>query len=258
MAEQGQTKRGVLTVLARGRLCNKLRVLLTAVNAARRTDRDVHIGWVPNPGCDMTFTDFFMPIDGLKTYGDEKEMTQLIYNSSVSVGDRDDIKGWDCGQNLFAITCGAIRCGTLGVDTSMRQIRNALKPKSEVTEAVAQYARDHFKQTTVGVHIRATEHFLELTPLGKFHSAIGKMIEGGAKVYLSTDSMPVVKEVKQRWGSSILYRDKVLGSDSKEGMAGAIIDLYLLNKCQKIYGTRTSSFNWMASIIDSDVGLVML
>jgi len=258
VGKKPEKKMGELTVLSRGRLCNKLRVLLTSVFAANQTDRNVNFGWVPNPGCKMRFLDFFEPIKGVKFFDDEKNMLDAILGSSAAVGRIDDVKQWDVGQNLLAVTCGTIKCGGMGGYNAIRSVRKQLKPMPEITAAVSKYADKNFKKMTVGIHIRALEHFLQITQIEKYCQVIAGIIPTGANIYLSTDSQSVADEIKKRFGDSILYRKKTLGSETIDGMKDAIIDLYLLNRCAKIWGTRTSSYNWMASIISNDVPLVVL
>jgi hypothetical protein len=91
--------------------------------------------------------------------------------------------------------------------------------------------------------------------VSRFEAVLDKL-EDGVKVYLSTDDKDVAKQLCKKYGKRIVYVDKPLGSDTREGMLWAIIDLYLLNRCGQIFGTHTSSFNWMAGVIDNDVPVV--
>jgi len=246
-----------LTILARSGLCNKLRVLFTALYAAEKCKMQLSLAWLPVIGCRMEFGDYFKPINGVRIVSDERELIDDIFISTMTIADNTDIMKYQNGCNLFLISCGAVTCGGTKNDIMVRHTRNRLILKDDVADEIESYASQYIDDKTIGFHIRATEHFLDIVPIEKYEQEIS-ILPKNIKIYLATDKPGVYERLRDRFGNRIIYKEKTFGCDTKEGMRDGIVDLYLLNKCKMIYGVHTSSYSWMSSIIKNDVPLEIL
>ena len=66
---------------------------------------------------------------------------------------------------------------------------------------------------------------------------------------LMTDDDGLRSELVERYPNNIRARTKVLKRSHGGGVKDAIVDLFLLSKCSKIYGSFPSSFSLSASLI---------
>jgi hypothetical protein len=69
--------------------------------------------------------------------------------------------------------------------------------------------------------------------------------------FLATDDIETEKMLENLFPGKIITIKKELARGSKIGMVGAIVDLYCLAKCSRIYGSYYSSFSDIASRIGS-------
>lgn len=70
-----------------------------------------------------------------------------------------------------------------------------------------------------------------------------------SRFYLSTDDSMVQEEFISEYGSHILVREKDFGRNTVVGMQDALVDMWLLSKTTKIFGSYYSSFSRMASLV---------
>ena len=105
---------------------------------------------------------------------------------------------------------------------------------------------------TIGLHIRQTDHVdaLRETPKEKFIKVIFDEIAVSpeATFFIATDSKTVKKRIIEIFGADkIIIFDGELNRISKNGMISALVDLYCLSNCRKIYGSYASSYSILAS-----------
>lgn len=114
---------------------------------------------------------------------------------------------------------------------------------------------------TIGVHIRRTDNSdaIKHSPLELFIEKIRKEINSGAKIYLATDSNEVKCSLIDSFGNDkiITNINAELNRSSKNGIINAAIDMYILSKTEKIYGSYWSSFSDVSAKINN-IPLVVL
>ena len=110
-----------------------------------------------------------------------------------------------------------------------------------------------FDENTFGVHIRRTDNkqAIQSSPLSVFISHIKKHFSQHPQstFYLSTDSEKIKQELVDEFKDKVHYRDINLDRKSHSGMQQAVIDLFLLSRCNMIYGSDKSSFSYTAADI---------
>ena len=110
------------------------------------------------------------------------------------------------------------------------------------------------KERTVGVHIRRTDHTdaIANSPLEVFTDRMKREIEEkDANFYVTTDDARVMDELKQAFPAErlVIYENKVLDRDSREGIQDALVDMLCLSKCSRIIGSYRSTFSLIPSIM---------
>lgn len=110
-----------------------------------------------------------------------------------------------------------------------------------------------FSPYTLGVHIRRTDNTasIEQSPIELFITAIDKEIDLNVDVsiYLATDDESVKQELKKRYGKRLIYVKDKADRSSIAGIQGGIVDMYVLARTQKIFGSFHSSFSELAAQI---------
>lgn len=108
-------------------------------------------------------------------------------------------------------------------------------------------------KTIYGIHIRRTDNAwaIEHSPLELFENKIEEILknEPEAIFYLASDDAEVIAHFKNRFGDAILTYDKTFGRTSVEGMQDAVVEMWLLSKTKKIFGSFFSSYSGMAARI---------
>ena len=104
-----------------------------------------------------------------------------------------------------------------------------------------------------GIHIRRTDNTwaIENSPLELFENRITTILktEPNALFYLASDDADTIAHFQERYGACILTRPKTFGRNSVQGIQDAIIEMWLLSKTKKIYGSFYSSYSGMAAKI---------
>lgn len=123
--------------------------------------------------------------------------------------------------------------------------------QSRIEKVVAE-----FSENMVGVHIRRTDQIksIEYSKTENFIELMNQELEKNpnTRFYLATDDMEEEKELRARFPEHIISnKNRVLERDSKDGMYDAVVDLYCLAACQKIIGSYWSSFSTIAAAINS-------
>jgi hypothetical protein len=110
------------------------------------------------------------------------------------------------------------------------------------------------KENTVGFHIRRTDHEWSKSHSGieKFKAAMQLEISANEQVkfFVATDSPEVLTELKEAFAGRISHVvHQTMNRNLSEGIDSAIIDLYCLARCSKIYGSYLSTFSELAGQI---------
>ena len=126
-------------------------------------------------------------------------------------------------------------------------------PNKDILDKVSEVFGDA-AGNVVGIHIRRTDHIeaIKNSPLELFKEKIEAEIAGNSQVkfYVASDDISVIKELKGEYGKRILsYDSKVLDRNSLEGIRDAYVEMIILSRCTKIYGSFNSTFSKMASCI---------
>lgn len=104
---------------------------------------------------------------------------------------------------------------------------------------------------TVGIHIRRTDHgpSIDKSPTRLFIQKMKDEISNNPETlfFLATDDPKEEVALSQVFGQRILTFNKTLERNSISGIQNALVDLWCLASCSKIYGSFYSSFSYTAA-----------
>lgn len=108
-----------------------------------------------------------------------------------------------------------------------------------------------FGKHTIGVHIRRSDNIqsIQESPTELFIEAIDKelTINPDTTFFICSDSQEVKKQLVEKFGNHIIISSEGGSRDNEAGIKGALIDLFTLAGCNKIFGSYYSSFSEIAA-----------
>ena len=127
-----------------------------------------------------------------------------------------------------------------------------LRPRREILVEVDRVLTE-FGLNTIGVHIRRTDHrgSIEHSPLSFFTSKIEEEIDNDrtVRIFLATDSEVTKTELLQRYGDHIITKHNVASRYTVKGEVDGLVDLLLLSRTCRVYGSYRSSYSELAAQI---------
>ena len=254
-------------------LANRIRVIVSGLAFSERHKQPLIIYWKQDSGLNCSFYDLFqrnekldvrnynlriMIIDRMNNKGSIKTLFNKIYKIDFSLFDKDFKKFvWNRnGDNIdMSLIPKYIRnyyiktCNEFSYDASYLQY---LKPVKNVQILINQQT-EQFPDKIIGVHIRRTDNdiSIEESPIYLFVERMKKDLIDDPDIhyFLATDDPRVEKELLELFSSRILLSKKDYARDTREGIIGAMVDLYCLAATTKIYGSYWSSFSSLAARI---------
>lgn len=130
---------------------------------------------------------------------------------------------------------------------------NFLLLKSVISERVDQIACSFSQKRTIGIHLRRTDNIDSImnSPLSLFVIRMDQEIALNPDIhfYIASDSMNEKLELQKQYGDRIIMSLKEVQRNNKDGIIDALIELYILSRTCKIYGSAHSSFSTLAASI---------
>jgi hypothetical protein len=126
-------------------------------------------------------------------------------------------------------------------------------PINEIASKIDKMAAG-FKARMIGIHIRRTDHVVSMrnSPIYLFENKISEYMASENNdfgFFLATDDPETESYFKEKYPGIVFTYNKTFGRDTKEGITDAVIELYLLSRTSKIYGSYWSSFSGIASLL---------
>ena len=127
------------------------------------------------------------------------------------------------------------------------------KPVAAIQKEIDNLALQ-FKPSTIGIHIRGTDHTsaLKNSPFYLFENKIHEelRINPEATFFVATDNEEYRNRLLQKFGKEkILFHTKVFRRDMTEGITDWVVDMFCLSRTSKIYGSYWSPFSYVAGRI---------
>lgn len=234
-----------LIVEAHGGLCNRIRVLISASYLAERYGRELVLCWRPSPACGARFADLFT--------NPMTETDVLPEHPPAHKGSSPDALARAIASPE-PVVCVS-ECHWLVADVDERKSAAhfvALRPIDAVIQAVDNIAA-RFRGRTIGVHVRRGDfgrhllrcHNLKLPALDRYFAYLDNW---RSTIFLATDGgEEVVGRFRDRYGDRLVIPpQRAPGRNTPQAIQEALVDVYLLQRCQAVVGTRYSSFSQLA------------
>ena len=254
-------------------LANRLRVIVSALSFAEKVNQDLIIYWEKDSGLNCDFFELFNAnkkldvrnpdiktriLDRMKNKGLLKLLFNKLCKIDFSLFDNDFRKFvWNesADQIDMSLISKNVRnyyikaCNEFSFDASYLQY---LKPVQNVQILINQEI-EQFPDKIIGVHIRRTDNdiSIEESPVHLFVERMKKDLTDDPDIhyFLATDDPSVEEKLLGLFPLRILRLKKDYARDTKEGIIGAMVDLYCLAATTKIYGSYWSSFSSLAARI---------
>lgn len=141
-------------------------------------------------------------------------------------------------------------------------LKKELQLKQDIQARVDKFASSMLTQPTLGVHVRYTDMKIDL---GKLYQRVENTLRKNKQyqIFLATDSQKVIQDFQQqfpkvvttdKWfpsNESRLHQNWSECSNRIENGKEALVDLYLLAKCDRLIYSSASSFGLVASLLSS-------
>lgn len=242
----------------RAGLCNRMRVLDSALKLARRIDAELHVLWVPRfPDMGCAFEDLFEPIAGITSMtwlpdreAAEKALRALPVDRRIGLDEHSSLLAQHFDHASLARYEGVFLQTPhrfYGEPDGYREF----VPHPEILAPLDAYGVD---RSFVGIHMRRGDHPKgnRVSPTTAFVAFAEKQLEAApdTRFFVATDSAGDEARLQERFGSRVLVHPKQnrLGTDAAS-MRDAVTDLYGLSRCCSVAGTYFSSFSETAANI---------
>ncbi|XVJ67687.1 MAG: hypothetical protein HEQ40_16480 [Lacibacter sp.] len=257
-------------------LANRIRVIVSGINLAEALGTSITIIWDSNAECNINFKEIFNE----KKIACKVKKFNIFYKLAFYSGSNPAVKylqGFilkflkvdflftDAHMKEFVWRYGGDIINIKSLKTKFKNnlaikschefyfnrdvLINRLVPTEELQRRINNFFRDDCE--IIGVHIRRTDNEVSIkkSPLSAFVKRIELELKKNpdVKFYLATDSVEVIEDLLHRFGSKIIYEQKLLSRNSPQGIKDAFFDIGVLSKCNKILGSYWSSFSYIAS-----------
>ncbi len=254
-------------------LGNRILALVSTYKYAKETDSELTIVWKREEASYAKFQNLFKPLDGKIMVEEIVEMplkrqplqtlwgylkkrkykTGAIFLDCDKFGNEDSAHNVYRGRKYYSKATGL--CCPIGHADFM-----CLHP-SEVIDSMARDVWSRITDHTIGIHVRRTDHVLaiENSPMELFLETMDFCLkeDSEATFYVATDDQQVLSELTAKYPGKIINFSGPKSRNKEAGIQAAVIDMWSLSKCRKIYGSYGSTFSQCAALI-GDVPLVVL
>ena len=259
MASRQRYPKG-LTVVPISGLANRMRVVVSAVVAARTLSVPVRLVWRPSWDCRARFDQLFLPLSGEQATVEngswrDTPATKRNLCLPLLLRKRQYAEEWRCYDpgfhpdlmqlttehpSLYMDTCFSL--GPYSTD----DLRKTFRPLPTLQERIDSVAA-RFTGKTVGVHVRRADHVeaIRHSPLSAFRHRVDRLLDTGKadSVFLCTDDEHVRQYFREAYGERLLTRQPHLERHTLRGMEDAVVDLWSLARTTRILGSYHSSFS---------------
>lgn len=254
-----------LTVYPEGGLCNRMRVVASALAFAKSQPLSrVCVVWRDNSECAARFTDLFLPLlpDGSQAVcppnfslrparmADLPSVRRLPLPRRSTTAFGTGRKGAD---DFLALLQSAPRrlyvatCYEFFPYAGIVNAADVFRPTPSLQQRIDALTAS-FPPHTVGLHIRRTDHRAAIasSPTDAFVNLTERLIATHADThfFLATDDELLRRRFVEKYGERCHFAPSApLTRTTAEGMFAAVCDLYALAHCSHIYGSIGSSYS---------------
>jgi hypothetical protein len=263
----------MITVNPYGGLANRMRVIDSAYQLAKKNNTSIRVIWELTRELNCAFNELFeykedLPIKEITLNNFHRRFREGIRRSFQLAGIKYPFGYSKClynkeieellnaGYNFDDLIRNypEIFIRTVHLFSQGENSYNEFVPVRELKEKIDSYV-SQFAARTVGLHIRRTDNKLSIkhSPISGFLDLMEQYIQedAGTKFYLATDSPEVEEMIRKKYDGRILSHDKTLDRNTASGIMDSVVDLYCLAYTNRIVGSFYSSFSEVAARINN-------
>ena len=254
----------MITIRPSSGLCNRLRAIASGIRLARECHEQLRIDWyycpikrwAPALGMAIPYSRIFEGSSEFTVSNHLRVKYEMPWDRRIYDPSKADIFSEKHGEAFVERCLRGSREENKRFWTCFNfypcNDYSWLRPRKEILRLVDEESRD-FESNTIGVHIRRTDNSwsIDNSPLRLFTEKVEQEIEldKSVKIFLATDSEETKQELLQRYGKNIITRFNVSPRYTLRGEVDGLVDLLLLSRTKKVYGSFTSSFSDLAAQI---------
>lgn len=238
--------RRILHVWVSEGLCNRLRTMFSAMNAAEATNRELLVSWHPNAKCGARLDDLFV----------RPPRTTSIWRNKAYLR-WDDPMSWasdvDGSETARVVKVQSSRVVMPAAQTSFWMPKLAeLGVRPDLLRRVEQVSHRLGTGPRLGLQIRthpdAHVEALKTSPISWFISAVDEIVAERPKtvIFVSCDSRESEQELVGRYGDRVHFLSDKSTFNSAAGVQDALCDLLLLGQMDYLLVTHRSSMGTLA------------
>ncbi len=241
-----------------GGLCNRMRVINSGWQLARKRQEKLLVLWNCNPELNCPFDTLFQPVteckitnihsvaDPRKLFYQKTARTYLTNEELLAHRNPDgcleDAYTKQLRKNIYIFTWESFYPSE---DYHLFTPTAAMQARIDAMTA-------RFGPSCVGVHIRRTDNqpAIGKSSTDAFLTSLRRELtaDPDTMFYLATDDLAEEKRLREAFPDRILSnQERCLRRDSREGIQDALLDLYSLAATRKIIGSYFSSFTDIAA-----------
>jgi hypothetical protein len=260
-----------------GGLCNRMRAINSALALAKQTGHRLHVIWEENKWLNCAYSRLFIPYPDFSV---SSLRINLLYNTAFAGAYGFPRKQYHAWLNRFMFSkcyfdnCReddtppqSIQAAEIAAFSNRKKIYistgHAFFPSGEDFKQFTpvknlagkiENLMNRFGNTPVGLHIRRTDHAeaIEQSTDEMFEQVMREELQqhAGTQFFLATDSPQSETHFQRLFGSAVHRAEaKTFGRNTPAAIEDAVVDLYLLSRCSKIYASFQSSFSETAAVI---------
>lgn len=249
-----------LTIYPTGGMCNRLRNVISAIILCRETNTTLRVLW-ENNSSQIASTDLLdyweLPSDVVYesiTTDQIMEIHQKEEKNRFLRIPKEKLLG--AFHNHWGLCC--LEGEEVTQDRLIQGVKENVLPLNQRWQKIVGDFSDRLEVgNRNGLHIRAFEFLFG----ERKEEQLKMLIENFSKkfdssgTFLATDSMVIQEHFVNRFGCKIcnMIVDPFLSRKNRFDFEIGIIELYLLGKCKKVFGTKGSSFSQLAGIMSGNI-----
>ncbi len=268
---EGNDNKSRLFFVPSGGLGNRLRAIVSAVQLSEATGTALQMVWFKDWGMGAKWCEIFKPLERYalrdaslldclvydrprkRNFFVPRLFQNLLFEQRIDEPNVTPLKrqgfdfcAWAEGRNSY-MSCYQ-EFGE--VDNSLYS--TLFRPTDGIERSIARNM-EKLGEAPVGIHVRRTDNraAIERSPLSLFFEAMDAIVNGNPaqRFYLATDDESTKEEMAKRYGNALLMSPSKAERGTAEGIREAVVEMYTLARCSRIYGTADSSFSVIASRI---------
>ncbi len=251
----------MIIVQPSGGLCNRMRVLDSAISLAENVNKDLYVIWNQNKDCNCKFRDLFIHTPKVTSFVELKlrksftriflKVVQICFTKRNNYCFLDQNNLIDLLEDQDKLDRLA-KSNVLYINSFWHFYPTPTPFRNFVPIQELQNKIDFISsKKMVGVHIRRTDNVqaIEQSPSNLFIDHMNEEIDRNKEVtfFLATDDPQVESQMISIYQNRIVtYKKRSLDRNSPLAIQDALIDLYCLANCSKLIGSYHSTFTIVA------------